>query len=231
MFARLGAFGAAVRPGGRRASTRASTSGARCTTPGRSGAALTARVGGISGVAVSQAVQGYGVEGQGWDEMLTGQLWERRRRRRQRRRGRPVRAARRAGSGQPQRPQSAGGRDGRLAAHDRRPGTAAGDLRGPAGTEGGSPGQLPGGDAVGRRGVVAGRDRRRGGGARPGVRECARQSGGLPDRRPETAPRRPPRRPSARLSTPCSGLAPAPPRATGGPSRRRALLPAAGPGP
>ena len=38
--------------------------------------ALTGRNGGISGVAVSQAVQGYGVEGQGWDEMLAGQRWD-----------------------------------------------------------------------------------------------------------------------------------------------------------
>jgi 5'-nucleotidase len=43
---------------------------------GTVGAALTARAGGISGVAVSQAVRGYGVEGQGWDEMLTGQVWD-----------------------------------------------------------------------------------------------------------------------------------------------------------
>jgi 5'-nucleotidase len=33
-------------------------------------------VGGITGVAVSQAVHGFGVEGQGWDEMLAGQLWD-----------------------------------------------------------------------------------------------------------------------------------------------------------
>jgi 5'-nucleotidase len=42
---------------------------------GTIGAALTARNGGISGVAVSQAVSGFGVEGQGWDEMLVGQKW------------------------------------------------------------------------------------------------------------------------------------------------------------
>lgn len=42
---------------------------------GTVGAALTARSRGISGVAVSQAVTGFGVEGQGWDEMLAGQKW------------------------------------------------------------------------------------------------------------------------------------------------------------
>ena len=35
-----------------------------------------ARNGRISGIAVSQAVAGFGVEGQGWDEMLVGQKWE-----------------------------------------------------------------------------------------------------------------------------------------------------------
>jgi broad specificity polyphosphatase/5'/3'-nucleotidase SurE len=30
----------------------------------------------MSGVAVSQAVRDFGVEGQGWDEMLAGQLWD-----------------------------------------------------------------------------------------------------------------------------------------------------------
>jgi 5'-nucleotidase len=43
---------------------------------GTVGAALTARSRGISGVAVSQAVTGFGVEGQGWDEMLVGQQWQ-----------------------------------------------------------------------------------------------------------------------------------------------------------
>jgi 5'-nucleotidase len=43
---------------------------------GTVGAALTARARGISGVAVSQSVEGYGVEGQGWDEMLSDQRWE-----------------------------------------------------------------------------------------------------------------------------------------------------------
>ena len=31
---------------------------------------------GISGVAVSQAVAGFGVEGQGWDDAVKGQLWD-----------------------------------------------------------------------------------------------------------------------------------------------------------
>jgi 5'-nucleotidase len=75
MFARLGAFGppfdlvvAGINPG--------INVGRSVYHSGTVGAALTARVGGMSGVAVSQAVQGYGVEGQGWDEMLTGQVWD-----------------------------------------------------------------------------------------------------------------------------------------------------------
>ena len=30
----------------------------------------------MSGIAVSQAVEGFGVEGQGWDEMLAAQRWD-----------------------------------------------------------------------------------------------------------------------------------------------------------
>ena len=43
---------------------------------GTVGACLTARNGGISGVAVSQSVESFGVEGQGWEEMLADQHWE-----------------------------------------------------------------------------------------------------------------------------------------------------------
>lgn len=43
---------------------------------GTVGAALTARNSGVSGVAVSQSVTGYGVEGQGWDEMLADMRWQ-----------------------------------------------------------------------------------------------------------------------------------------------------------
>jgi 5'-nucleotidase len=43
---------------------------------GTIGACLSGRNGGISGVAVSQSVTGFGIEGQGWDEMLVGQKWE-----------------------------------------------------------------------------------------------------------------------------------------------------------
>jgi 5'-nucleotidase len=43
---------------------------------GTVGAALTARNSGVSGVAVSQAVAGFGVEGQGWDEMIADQHWD-----------------------------------------------------------------------------------------------------------------------------------------------------------
>ena len=43
---------------------------------GTVGAALTARSRGLAAVAVSQAVEGYGIEGQGWDEMLKDLRWE-----------------------------------------------------------------------------------------------------------------------------------------------------------
>ncbi len=43
---------------------------------GTVGAALTARSRGLPGIAVSQAVEGYGIEGQGWDEMLKGVHWD-----------------------------------------------------------------------------------------------------------------------------------------------------------
>jgi 5'-nucleotidase len=43
---------------------------------GTVGAALTARSRGLPAVAVSQAVEGYGIEGQGWDQMLKGMHWE-----------------------------------------------------------------------------------------------------------------------------------------------------------
>ena len=75
MFSRLGAFGppfdlvvAGINPG--------ANVGRAVYHSGTVGAALTARNGLISGVAVSQAVAGQGVEGQGWDEMLIGQKWE-----------------------------------------------------------------------------------------------------------------------------------------------------------
>ena len=75
MFARLGAFGppfdlvvSGINPG--------VNVGRSVYHSGTVGAAITARAGGISGIAVSQAVHGYGVEGQGWDEMLSDQCWE-----------------------------------------------------------------------------------------------------------------------------------------------------------
>jgi 5'-nucleotidase len=75
MFARLGAFGdpfdlvvSGINPG--------VNVGRSVYHSGTVGAALTARNGLVSGVAVSQAVTGFGVEGQGWDEMLVGQKWE-----------------------------------------------------------------------------------------------------------------------------------------------------------
>jgi len=75
MFARLGVFGEAfdlvvsgINPG--------ANSGRAIYHSGTVGAALTARNGGVSGLAVSQAVADYGVEGQGWDEMLADQCWD-----------------------------------------------------------------------------------------------------------------------------------------------------------
>jgi 5'/3'-nucleotidase len=75
MFARLGAFGppfdlvvAGINPG--------VNVGRSVYHSGTVGAALTARSGGMSGVAISQAVQGFGIEGQGWDDMLRDQCWD-----------------------------------------------------------------------------------------------------------------------------------------------------------
>ena len=75
MFARLGAFGprfdlvvSGINPG--------ANVGRAVYHSGTIGACLTARIGGISGVAVSQAVTGFGVEGQGWDDMIADQKWE-----------------------------------------------------------------------------------------------------------------------------------------------------------
>lgn len=75
MFARLGVFGepfdlivSGINPG--------ANVGRSIYHSGTVGACLTGRNGGVSGVAVSQAVDGFGVEGQGWDEMLTDQHWD-----------------------------------------------------------------------------------------------------------------------------------------------------------
>ena len=75
MFSRLGAFGApfdlivsGINPG--------ANVGRSVYHSGTIGATLTGRNGRVSGVAVSQAVTGFGVEGQGWDEMIVGQQWE-----------------------------------------------------------------------------------------------------------------------------------------------------------
>lgn len=75
MFARLGAFGgpfdlvvSGINPG--------ANVGRSVYHSGTIGATLTGRTGGISGVAVSQAVKEFGIEGQGWDEMLAGQQWD-----------------------------------------------------------------------------------------------------------------------------------------------------------
>jgi 5'-nucleotidase len=75
MFARLGALGptpdlvvSGINPG--------ANVGRSVYHSGTVGATLTARNGRISGVAVSQSVAGFGVEGQGWDEMLADQKWD-----------------------------------------------------------------------------------------------------------------------------------------------------------
>jgi 5'-nucleotidase len=74
MLARLGVFGpvdlvvSGINPG--------ANVGRAVYHSGTVGAALTARNGGVSGVAVSQAVAGFGVEGQGWDEMIADQHWD-----------------------------------------------------------------------------------------------------------------------------------------------------------
>ena len=75
LFARLGAFGpppdivvSGINPG--------SNVGRAIYHSGTVGAALTARLGGITGVAVSQAVAGFGVEGQAPEGSLGGQHWD-----------------------------------------------------------------------------------------------------------------------------------------------------------
>lgn len=72
-FARFGCFGdidlvvAGINPG--------ANTGRAIYHSGTVGAAITARNGGINGIAVSQSVVGFGVEGQGWDEMIKDQRW------------------------------------------------------------------------------------------------------------------------------------------------------------
>lgn len=73
-MARLGAFGepfdlvvSGINPG--------ANVGRSVYHSGTIGACLTARNGGISGIAVSQAVSGWGVEGQAWDDIVAHQVW------------------------------------------------------------------------------------------------------------------------------------------------------------
>jgi 5'-nucleotidase len=75
MFARMGVFGplpdlvvSGINPG--------ANVGRAVYHSGTVGAALTARIGKITGVAISQEVTGFGIEGQGWDDALANQLWE-----------------------------------------------------------------------------------------------------------------------------------------------------------
>jgi len=74
MFGRLGVFGpvdlvvSGINPG--------ANVGRSVYHSGTVGACLTARNGGISGVAVSQSVDFFGVEGQGWEGVLANQKWQ-----------------------------------------------------------------------------------------------------------------------------------------------------------
>ena len=74
MFARMGAFGdvdlvvSGINPG--------ANVGRSVYHSGTVGACLSGRNGGWSGIAVSQASDGWGVEGQAWDEMVRLQRWE-----------------------------------------------------------------------------------------------------------------------------------------------------------
>ncbi|WP_419554302.1 5'/3'-nucleotidase SurE [Candidatus Poriferisodalis sp.] len=73
MFARLGAFGpvdlvvSGINPG--------ANVGRSVYHSGTVGAVLTGRNGSIPGLAVSQTVDGFGVEGQGWEEAIADQKW------------------------------------------------------------------------------------------------------------------------------------------------------------
>lgn len=73
-FARFGLFGdidlvvSGINPG--------ANTGRAIYHSGTVGAAVTARLGGLNGIAISQAVVGFGVEGQGWDEMIKDQRWD-----------------------------------------------------------------------------------------------------------------------------------------------------------
>lgn len=75
MFSRLGAFGgpfdlivSGINPG--------ANVGRAVYHSGTIGACLTGRNGHVSGIAVSQAVSNWGVEGQAWDELIVDQHWE-----------------------------------------------------------------------------------------------------------------------------------------------------------
>lgn len=75
MFSRLGAFGApfdllvsGINPG--------ANVGRSVYHSGTIGAALTARNGGLTGIAISQDVSMGSIEGQAWDEMIANQLWD-----------------------------------------------------------------------------------------------------------------------------------------------------------
>lgn len=75
MFARMGAFGgpfdlivSGINPG--------ANVGRSVYHSGTIGAAVTGRIAGIHGIAVSQAVESWGVEGQTWDDVVELQKWD-----------------------------------------------------------------------------------------------------------------------------------------------------------
>ena len=75
MFARLNVFGdpfdlvvSGINPG--------ANVGRSVYHSGTVGAAMTARSGGVHGIAVSQAVDNWGVEGQNWDSLIENQKWD-----------------------------------------------------------------------------------------------------------------------------------------------------------
>ncbi len=75
MFARMGAFGftpdlivSGINPG--------ANVGRSVYHSGTIGACLTGRNGGVSGIAVSQRVENFGVEGQAWEDTIKNQKWQ-----------------------------------------------------------------------------------------------------------------------------------------------------------
>ena len=146
---------------------------------------------------MSQAVAGFGVEGQGWDEMIADQHWDRGRASAPRSWRRPRRTGPRTRRRQRQRPQPAPRGDRRVAP-DRGRAAAAADRRQRPPAPDRRPGRrLLGGDGVGRRDRPARRHRQRG-------HRAGRGHGVLPQPAGRRATARPARR-DATASTPARG--------------------------